>query len=231
MAVLTLNDIKARFSSLDKPSAKDFSDMIDSLYARVLVDAANVIIVPAAPTTNVVISITTPIAGDQDKAWIRLNADGSVARTYKYNSGNGLWLSQHPLPPGATMLWTTTLPNLTTFDGGGSPGSGAMWEIAVEYADKFPLTVGTNAINQTGGETTHTLTMLELPKFTVPIQTAQSPGDTHGISHDSSTEADIGVNRDTGANTQFGGGDPHNNMPPWRTVYLLRRTTRLNYAA
>lgn len=101
---------------------------------------------------------------------------------------------------------------------------GGTWE---QIKDTFLLAAGdTYAINQTGGEATHTLTVEEIPSHAhefnrhqlwrneeVPVS---GLSDGYGASNKT-----LEVYRDT--TTSIGGTQPHNNMPPYLTVYVWRR--------
>lgn len=98
---------------------------------------------------------------------------------------------------------------------------GGTWE---RIADVFLLGAGNSyALGATGGETVHTLTVNEMPSHCHHMpQTAWD-----GI------EADGGINdKGTGGHDYYnmptdyvGGSQAHNNMPPYRAVYMYRRKT------
>jgi hypothetical protein len=80
------------------------------------------------------------------------------------------------------------------------------------------------AVGQTGGEKYHTLTVSEIPShnhyFERPRWVISEPtdGDTYYYSTDSMAKA-------IGASTGYtGGGGAHNNLQPYVTVYIWRRT-------
>ena len=112
-----------------------------------------------------------------------------------------------------------------------SPASlfGGTW---VQMKDRFLIGAGSSySVGTTGGETTHTLTVSEMPSH------------SHAFS---STGASLGANSSVGtehgATNAFygtgsaymwsfgtaventGGGSAHNNMPPYIAVYMWRRT-------
>lgn len=114
-----------------------------------------------------------------------------------------------------------------------NPGNlfGGKWE---QIKDRFMLACGdTYAAGSTGGEATHTLTVDEMPSH-------RHSSDSYQDGYPSSvTEKDkycTWVNRGT-ANNNYpeatqngpvrtswaGGSQPHNNMPPYLTVYMWRR--------
>lgn len=94
---------------------------------------------------------------------------------------------------------------------------GGTWE---QLEDTFLLAAGTNyAAGSTGGEATHTLTVDEMPNHS-------HLGYVGTTDAGSSDAARLGY-----ANyayrqlmTAVGGGQPHNNMPPYLAVYMWKRT-------
>ena len=101
------------------------------------------------------------------------------------------------------------------------PGTilGGTWE---QIKDRFLLSAGdTYEGGATGGEATHTLSINEIPSH------------NHGIPHGylGLTPAELNVSYSdtmkTGTyqpTTSTGGNQPHNNMPPYLTVYMWKRT-------
>ena len=158
---LTVNALKARFVSQDKPGAKDFDDLIDTLLANNVTDAHINSLITAAITSlssstgAPLLAQATPPAYHTTTAgtaiWLQTtdNSGNAVTRPY-YIKNDGTsgspvynWHSRHPIAPGTIVLVTdlaklsipgidntstyTAFTNaLLTYDGGGSPGSGAM---------------------------------------------------------------------------------------------------------
>lgn len=201
---------------------------------------------------NVIVSSTAPT--DTTAVWVRLDSFGRPLGVYYFASG--AWLSPHPLQPGITMIWTTTLPTLTTFDGGDanpvSAISGPMWEVVTALQAKLPIGVGTLpggtvlSVGDTGGAETVTLDLTNIPEHEHELWAGGSDGTASGIRealqtvnnpHAGTSAAYAESDGVTGHNNwvKAVGGDgsgnavAHTNMPPYVAIYFLRRTARLYY--
>lgn len=98
-----------------------------------------------------------------------------------------------------------------------SPGNlfGGTWE---RIKDKFLLSAGdTYEAGSTGGEATHTLTIDEIPSHTHQVKISADTG-WNSIGKSGGTESTNGASYPTG------GGQAHNNMPPYLAVYMWKRT-------
>lgn len=105
-----------------------------------------------------------------------------------------------------------------------SPASlfGGTWE---QLKDRFLIGAGNSyAVNATGGETTHTLTIYEMPKHyhqnRLSGDTASS-SDVGSTINSNSIWSTYGLAGDT---SETGSSQPHNNMPPYLAVYMWKRT-------
>lgn len=175
-----------------------------------------------------------PSTDNEDRPWLKLNSDGSPNRLYYYWQGQ--WTSEHPIPPSSAVrqLWTSTTGALSTYDGGDanpiSVTSGPMWEVDTDFAALFPIGVGTTANNtvigvgDTGGEDEHVLTIEELAAHihSEAIGTGNEGRRVIGSGNDLTDEGDTGTT---------GEDQPHNNLPPYRGVYFIKRTQRQFYVA
>ena len=102
---------------------------------------------------------------------------------------------------------------------------GGEWE---QIEDRFLLACGTNHNNgETGGEENHTLTENEMPTHSHSI----GKGGALHLLNNSATASGSGhvTNWSNHYNTQLdtndtGGGQAHNNMPPYLTVNVWKRT-------
>ena len=96
---------------------------------------------------------------------------------------------------------------------------GGTW---VQIQDTFLLAAGTTyTAGDTGGEATHTLTVQEMPshKHSIPYVFGSLNGGGSWI-----TDAGSTSNYNPNATGATGGGQAHNNMPPYLVVYVWQRT-------
>lgn len=190
---------------------------------------------------------STPAVDDRDKPWERTNVDGSPDGVYHYYDGS--WKRKHPLDPGLIMMWLGSAVAIDSIDGGSSgavtPSSGPFWEIVSSLAAKFPVGVGTfesgaspsaSTVGATGGEDRVTLETKHLPEVLGRLGPnvdqiycnvnggigTSAPG--AGSTHKGMTLADTlkGGNADTDKS--------HQNLPPFKAVYFLQRTSRIYYS-
>lgn len=131
--------------------------------------------------------------------------------------------------------WKTVFPIgyiYMTVDGNFNPNNtfGGTW---VRIKDRFLLASGDYySNNRTGGESTHTLTVNELPPHKHYVLNSEAGkewylGKPGGVAQDSSQGVSFsgGVGRNTTfETTEVGGGYSHNNMPPYLTVMVWKRT-------
>ena len=110
---------------------------------------------------------------------------------------------------------------------------GGEWE---QIKDTFLLSAGdTYAAGATGGEVEHTLTVDEMPRhdhaaqiyvnnsgsYTVPANYSMMNTNTYTWSASATSGKNAGL---FGKGNSTGGNQPHNNMPPYLTVYMWQRT-------
>lgn len=96
---------------------------------------------------------------------------------------------------------------------------GGTWE---QIKDKFLLGAGdTYSSGSTGGESTHTLTINEMPSHSHKYNLAYSGNDpARGFNYGNTS---VGV-QGPGFIQNTGGNQPHNNMPPYLTIMIWKRT-------
>lgn len=115
--------------------------------------------------------------------------------------------------PVGKILYTTRAEDPSTYLGGGT------WQ---QIKDKFLLGAGdTYEAGSEGGEAKHILTIEEMPSHTHGLysRAAYAGGGTY-IAHCNANNASEDYNYVTDSK---GGGEAHNNMPPYKTVYIWER--------
>lgn len=101
-----------------------------------------------------------------------------------------------------------------------SPGAlfGGTWE---RLENRFLLGAGGDyTAGATGGEEQHTLTVSEIPSHNHEIA-ASTLGTAFGSRY---IQPSDGANNSSDETKYTGGGQPHNNMPPYLAVYMWKRT-------
>lgn len=195
-------------------------------------------------TISLIASTTKPII--TTVAWLQLDQLGRPVRIYYF--AVGAWLSLHPQPPGFVMPWFDAVPTFSSFDGGDaqieSQYSGPMWEeiVDTDIVARFPLAKGTLASGtiiaqgDTGGEEKHILELEEMPAHVHNVTTGPTVGnDDKGPNVTSGSAPVEPPNPIIDLPEDVMGGDEdentvaHNNMPPYRGMCWLRRTSRMFY--
>lgn len=98
---------------------------------------------------------------------------------------------------------------------------GGTWQ-AIE--GRFLLAAGGGyAAGSMGGEAAHTLTIAEMPSHTHLFHGAHT-GENKNVSNVGNDWAPIVRDWTMDALTYTGGGQPHNNLPPYLAVYVWKRT-------
>ena len=95
------------------------------------------------------------------------------------------------------------------------------WE---QIKDVFLLAAGDSYIaGSTGGEATHTLTVNEMPKHSHNLPVDKQYGEATTTERDRINLTSGIVYNNGYASNETGASQPHNNMPPYLTVYMWRR--------
>ena len=200
---------------------------------------------------------TVPAVSDQDKPWIR-TIGKAPDKIYVYD--NGYWMSLHPVPIGSheRRIWTGTTAQLAQYDGGDtgsvSAFTGPFWEVDTDFSAVFPVGVGEFASGTevsnggTGGEDKTTLTPNQVPDhkhlgeaYYRASASSSAATDPTGIADNTlhenkghTTNANYNVFSIAGVRTTSidgGSGEAHDNLPPYRGVYFIKRTIRQFYTA
>lgn len=183
---------------------------------------------------------STPAPADQDKPWLKLDASGFPDGQY-WVFRDGFWLKRHPLVPGIGALWWGDSTAIDTFDGGeaGDPlqKTGRMWEIVTALTGRFPIGAGNLpspsttvlAVGASGGEENHTLVLSEMTPHDHEVFAQGRP--TDGGSTVERLAPSVDIDFSYASTGETGGGQPHNNMPPYSALHFIRRSTRLFYRA
>ena len=146
-----------------------------------------------------------------------------VGRTAHTASGELIVGTFDPYPVGSVYMSTESTNPATLF--------GGTWQ-AIE--NRFLFGAGNwYAAGDTGGEATHTLTESELPEIEGQLISRQyfSTGTATGAfsqKNNSGNVQQFGLSNTRAAQVEFdlnfGGGQAHNNMPPYLVVYMWKRT-------
>lgn len=95
------------------------------------------------------------------------------------------------------------------------------WE---QIKDVFLLAAGDSYIaGSTGGEASHTLTVDEIPKHSHNLPVDKQYGEATTTERDRINLTSGIVYNNGYASNDTGSNQPHNNMPPYLTVYMWRR--------
>lgn len=187
----------------------------------------------------------TPETDNRVYPWMDL--DGNW---WNYSGDAGGWVRKHPYLASGPFrtLWVGTLNDLKTFDGGADEiisnplYQGPMWEVDSSAAGLFPVFVG--AIGTSGNvAVTGSITDTSVSGTDkVTLTTAQIPAHNHilsnanvyNISIDDVSGTVLNGNPSFGVPTTVntdnaGGGESHNNLPPFYGIYLIKRTARAYY--
>ena len=165
--------------------------------------------------TEIPFSEDTP---ENDNAWIDPTSeslkykDPATGEVKEVGAPNSNGASLESVYPVGSIYLSVLETNPATLFGFGT------WE---QIKDKFLLAAGdTYAAGSEGGEATHTLTVDEMPAHTHTANAlTTSGGQYYESGHGGSGSWGFGV-----TTSATGGGQAHNNMPPYLAVYMWQRT-------
>lgn len=158
-----------------------------------------------------------------DRVWVQLVTNTSPARQYRRvlvlgRAGGTPFDIDNVYPVGAIYMSTSSTSPATLF--------GGTWSA---LQDSFLVGAGNlYAVNSTGGEATHVLTVAEMPSHTHTTRNyagtdlAGSGAGARFAASTSGASSALASGSDQSNNT--GGGDAHNNLPPYTAVYMWKRT-------
>ena len=188
--------------------------------------------------------INSAITGKADVTYVDGKLDLKADKETTYTKEEVDKLVDNPtitgdtFPIGAITLWsgTTTPQNWLLCDGREVSREtyselfaaiGTMWGAGdgstsfnlPSYTDKFPLGAGGDVdLAETGGEKEHTLTVDEMPAHHHDMY---SPGYASATNQVVTTQKNDPVARNYPITSDTGGGQPHNNMPPYAGSYYI----------
>lgn len=180
------------------------------------------------------------------------NNYGAAIRWYVYNGAVGEWLSQHPVEAMSAerrIFTALTEAEVWSYEGGDgtnpaifipSDTTGAMWEVDHQFDFRMPVGAGTSLTtyngnpatvispSSVGGEEQHTLTVGELATHDHGVIAPNNALMTNVAG----AVGFVGTIPNAAVVTTFtpsGSDQAHQNMPPFRGVYFIKRTARRFY--
>ena len=205
---------------------------------------------------GVIVSSTEPGPDDRDKVWVRLDGVGQPRGQYIFINGEWVWPHDFDgvIDANERRLFGGSEAQVWAYDGGdgtnpaGPPtpqaSSGAMWEADHNFDARFPVGPGTTAggtviaVGGTGGSDQTLLDGTNMPRHrhAYGIETnGESAAAETGTLHTtgttrwdaSETTADVAYTRYIGETTPV----KFTNLPPYRGIWLIKRTARIYYKA
>ena len=136
------------------------------------------------------------------------NATTNKVEKFKVAGNSG-----YSYPVGSIYMSTTNTSPASMF--------GGTWE---QIKDKFLLSAGNNySAGSTGGEATHTLTLNEMPNHSHSADYTFSHSGNWYVGMIAQGDSSTGLSSKDNAVGYRGGGQAHNNMPPYLAVYCWKR--------
>lgn len=205
--------------------------------------------------TTILDTDSTPAVEDRGKLWHKRTGspDGAPSgRLYAYYGG--AWVSPNPVAASSDerRVFVGSEADVWSYDGGDgtdptvtppTDAAGAMWEVDHDFDFRFPLGAGTSpkpttvAVGDTGGSEEVTLTKDQLGGHTHTGTLTGGPnlgaaGGTSGVDEGNGDREPITEKYSWTVDIDpAGNNDPHSNMPPFLSVFFIRRTARVYYLA
>ena len=229
MGAKDYNELRAMIGNVSKDTVKELEKALDKAAESGEFDGNGIAEVEANADSSLTFeftdgtSFTTPsLKGEKGEDYILTQADKAEIAAMIPGGGT----TEFPV---GFMLITSVAANPSTYLGYGT------WE---QKKDTFILGAGdTYEAGTTGGEATHTLSEDELPEISGTVDfRAWGSGtpytNTQGAFSSDGTTSNSANNFSSGTSSQpyrrlkysFGGGEAHNNMPPYLTAYIWERT-------
>jgi len=202
--------------------------------------------------SGIIVSDVTPDADNRDKLWVKLSA-GAPVKQYYYFNGDWVWPHAEPASSNARKIWVGNAASLVTYDGGDADAagdaSGPMWEVDTNFEARTLLGVGTLPVSSTvlavgdeGGIEKHVLTGLETPvkehyhQGGIPVESVDSAyhwfgADADGTTKNAAQSGAVGSQKARTSAASDSDADAHENLPPYRAVHIVKRSSRIYYTA
>lgn len=189
---------------------------------------------PAAPGSKGL--VPEPQAGDNTKflsgdgTWqavpavnngaLTIQQNGTTIGTFSANQSTNTTINIDAFYPVGSIYMTATLPTAADVEA----ALGGTW--VAWGAGRVPVGVDTSqtefdTVEETGGEKTHTLTIEEMSSHN---HTIVPRANFHGSSPEGHTTAWEKSNETSQNTSNTGGGQAHNNLQPYITCYMYKRT-------
>lgn len=166
--------------------------------------------------TGLIIGNLDDIEGGSNSNWVVVTDDCRMCNSLEIEgsiTGTGVTNLMKKIYPVGSIYISTVSTNPSTLFGFGT------WS---QIKDTFLLAAGTTyKAGATGGEATHKLTVNEMPAHT-HAQNISANTNSFVVAHD--VESWVLNGAGTSQTGNSGNGQAHNNMPPYLTVYMWKRT-------
>lgn len=230
---------------------EDYCDLTEQEQANLLITGTTVV---GSTDASFIISFATPGINDRGKAWLKLEADGTPERIYRFAGGQ--WIARHNTPPSSDerRLWVGSEASLITYDGGAvgavTSTTGPMWEVDHLYDNQVPIGAATIPVSVDSGPTTLAIGNANLPFTRLKMfQSGILGSGTTGLTGADSARVGVNVGAsedyvivaaaapatepDLGLTSSFGQATPTALavLTSKRGTFFIKRTARIFYVA